>query len=82
MPFSERVQCYSGTKDVRLSASERYPTSEWTHVGDYVAEDSRVLQSFIPQVRGVYAKFIKVSTSLSTASQVNRLFIVIVKPDW
>lgn len=50
----------SGPKDVRVSASERYPTTEWTPIGDFVAQDARNIQSFPVIASRSYAKFLKV----------------------
>lgn len=50
----------SGPKDIRLSVSERYPTLEWTVIGEFVALDTRDFQSFPITSYGSYAKFIKV----------------------
>jgi hypothetical protein len=50
----------SGPKDVRVSGSERYPTTDWTLLGEFVGQDSRQIQSFpVPGSRS-YAKFLKV----------------------
>ncbi|KAI6230325.1 SUN domain-containing ossification factor [Aphelenchoides fujianensis] len=49
----------SGPRDFALSVSERYPTLEWTPVGQFVAEDTREPQTFSFASPGIYAKFIR-----------------------
>ncbi len=50
----------SGPRDVRVSSSERYPTAEWTVLGELLAEDRRDVQRFVLANNRIYAKYIKV----------------------
>lgn len=51
----------SGPREIRLSASERYPTNDWIILADIIAENSREIQQFPISANGIYAKFIRVS---------------------
>lgn len=50
----------SGPREVRVSGSERYPTTDWTPLGEFVAQDARSIQSFPVLGSRSYAKFMKV----------------------
>uniref|UniRef100_A0A0N4U6C7 SUN domain-containing protein n=1 Tax=Dracunculus medinensis TaxID=318479 RepID=A0A0N4U6C7_DRAME len=50
----------SGPREIRLSASERYPTNDWIILADIIAENSREIQQFPISANGIYAKFIRV----------------------
>lgn len=50
----------SSPKEIRFSVSERYPTLEWTILGEFVAQDNRDFQKFPTLSYGSYAKFVKV----------------------
>lgn len=65
----------SGPKDIRLSASERYPTLEWTVIGEFVALDTRDFQSFPITPYGSFVKFIKVFNNLYQFFCCIRIFI-------
>ena len=51
----------SGPREIRISAAERFPASDWTVLDEVVAQDARTLQAFQLPKRGIYAKFLRVS---------------------
>nr|XP_039258977.1 SUN domain-containing ossification factor-like [Styela clava] len=54
----------SAPKEFTVSVSERYPAREWHTVGTFHATNERILQTFIPEVKGqMFAKYIKFDMS-------------------
>lgn len=50
----------SNPKHIRLSVSDVYPTSEWTVVAEFAAEDIHELQRFPISASDTFIKFFKV----------------------
>lgn len=50
----------STPKDFKLYSSERYPSQEWTFVGEFQAQDIKRIQHFKIPEQTTYAKFLKV----------------------
>ncbi|MFH4976964.1 hypothetical protein AB6A40_003673 [Gnathostoma spinigerum] len=50
----------SGFKDIRFSSSERYPSNDWTVLGEFTAENNREVQQFEIYSARIYAKFLKI----------------------
>ena len=49
----------SSVKEFRILASSRYPTVEWTNLGEFVAQDTREVQSFNIPSHNTYTKFMR-----------------------
>ena len=49
----------SSVKEFRILASSRYPTVEWTNLGEFVAQDTREVQSFEIPSHNTYTKFLR-----------------------
>ena len=50
----------SSPKDFRVLISDRYPTRDWTLLGQFTAADERSIQSFSLEHHHVFGKFVKV----------------------
>ena len=49
----------SSVKEFRILGSSRYPTVEWTNLGEFVAQDTREVQSFNIPSHNTYTKFLR-----------------------
>lgn len=58
----------SSPKDLSVYVSDRYPTREWSNVGQFTARDERDVQSFSLQPQ-IFGKFIKVELSSHYGSE-------------
>uniref|UniRef100_A0A914DRE4 SUN domain-containing protein n=1 Tax=Acrobeloides nanus TaxID=290746 RepID=A0A914DRE4_9BILA len=49
----------SNPREFRVSISERYPAIEWIDAGEFIAQDTRDIQTFSIIPKGSYAKFVR-----------------------